>query len=219
MMELQERLNQVTETIEKLQLEKEALEQELQSIEDETREERLHQFNKDVNEYVETVEGLQYNHKTREFVYRSNEGPNLYYSYDVDDKQPLDTVKQDIKHNIHLHRLLKDFDYRFHDYIGIGAEQPNAYTKINFSNERIYGCFELKDDTVQVKIVQYQCWDSSGFSVQLDNTTKIKASTTMDDIYIKIEDSRELKIDEYFTNNVQAMIENVKNYVIKDYDE
>lgn len=218
-MELQERLDQLTEIIERLQAEKEELEHELQIIEDETREERLHQFNKDVNEYVETVDGLTYNHRTREFIYRSNEGPNLYYSYDVDDKQPLDTIKQDIKRNIHLHRLLKDFDYRFHDYIGIGVEQPNAYTKINFSNERIYGCFELKDDTVQVKIVQYQCWDSSGFSVQIDNTTKIKASTTMDDIYIKIEDSRELKIDEYFTNNVQAMIENVKNYTVKDYDE
>jgi len=41
----------------------------------------------------------------------------------------------------------------------------------------------------------------------------------MDDIYIKIEDTRELKTDEYFTENVQAMIENVKNYVIKDYNE
>ena len=41
----------------------------------------------------------------------------------------------------------------------------------------------------------------------------------MDDIYIKIEDARELKADEHFTNNVQAMIKNVKNYVVKDYDE
>ena len=184
-----------------------------------TSEERLHQFNKNVNEYVETVDGLTYNHRTREFVYRSNEGPNLYYSYDVDDKQPLNTVKQDIERNIRLHHLLKDFDYRFHDYIGIGPEQPNAYTKINFSNERIYGRFELHNDRVQVKIVQYQCWDSSGFSVQLDNTTKIKASTTMDDIDIKIEDTRELKADEHFTDNVQAMIENVKSYVVKDHDE
>ena len=79
--------------------------------------------------------------------------------------------------------------------------------------------FKSHDNLVQVKIVQYQCWDSSGFSVQLDNTTKIKASTTMDDIYIKIEDARELKADEHFTNNVQAMIKNVKNYVVKDYDE
>lgn len=218
-MELQEKLNHLSETIDKLQAEKEALEQELQTIEDETREERLYQFNKDVNEYVETVDGLTYNHRTREFVYRSNEGPNLYYSYDVDDKQPLNIVKQDIERNIRLHHLLKDFDYRFHDYIGIGTEQPNAYIKINFSNERIYGRFESHDDLVQVKIVQYRCWDSSGFSVQLDNTTKIKASTTMDDIYIKIEDARELKADEHFTNNVQAMIKNVKNYVVKDYDE
>lgn len=218
-MELQERLNQVTETIEKLQTEKEALEQELQKIEDETREERLHQFNKVVNEYIETVDGLKYNHKTREFNYRSDKGPNIYYSYDVDDKQPLNIVKQDIEHNIRLHDLLKNFDYRFHDYIGVGPEQPNAYTKINFSNERIYGRFELHDDIVQVKIVQYQCWDCSGFAVKLDDTTKIKASTTMDDIYIKIEDTRELKTDEHFTENVQAMIENVKNYVIKDYNE
>lgn len=218
-MELQEKLNQVSETIEKLQAEKEELERELQVIEDETREERIHQFNKDVNEYVETVDGLTYNHRTREFVYHSNEGHNLYYSYDVDNKQSLDIVKQDIERNIRLHHLLKDFDYRFYDYIGIGPEQPNAYTKINFSNERIYGRFELHNDLVQVKIVQYQCWDSSGFSVQLDNTTKIKASTTMDDIYIKIEDARELKADEHFTNNVRTMIENVKNYVVKDYDE
>ena len=218
-MELQEKLNQLSETIDKLQAEKEELEHELQIIEDETREERLHQFNKNVNEYVETVDGLTYNHRTREFVYRSNEGPNLYYSYDVDNKQPLNTVKQDIERNIRLHHLLKDFDYRFHDYIDIGPEQPNAYTKINFSNERIYGRFELHNDRVQVKIVQYQCWDSSGFSVQLDNTTKIKASTTMDDIDIKIEDTRELKADEHFTDNVQAMIENVKSYVVKDHDE
>lgn len=218
-MELHEKLNRVSETIEKLQTEKEKLERELQIIEDETREERLHQFNKTVNEYVETVEGLKYNHKTREFVYRSNEGPNLYYSYDVDDKQSLDIVKQDIERNVRLHHLLKDFDYRFHDYIGIGVEQPNAYTKINFSNERTYGSFELHNNLVHVKIVQYQCWDSSGFSIQLDNTTKIKASTTMDDIYIKIEDTRELKVNEHFTNNVRAMIENVKNYVVKDHDE
>ena len=164
-------------------------------------------------------DGLTYNHRTREFVYHSNEGHNLYYSYDVDNKQSLDIVKQDIERNIRLHHLLKDFDYRFYDYIRIGPEQPNAYTKINFSNERIYGRFELHNDLVQVKIVQYQCWDSSGFSVQLDNTTKIKASTTMDDIYIKIEDARELKADEHFTNNVRTMIENVKNYVVKDYDE
>lgn len=218
-MELQERLNQVTETIDKLQAEKEKLERELQVIEDETRAERLHQFNKAVNEYVETVDGLKYNHKTREFNYRSDKGPNIYYSYDVDDKQPLNIVKQDIERNIRLHDLLKDFDYRFHDYIGIGPEQPNAYTKINFSNERIYGHFELHDNLVQVKIVQYQCWDSSGFAVQLNDTTKIKASTTMDDIYIKIEDSRELKVDEHFTENVQTMIDNVKSYVVKDYDE
>ena len=218
-MELQERLNQVTETIDKLQAEKEKLERELQVIEDETRAERLHQFNKAVNEYVETVDGLTYNHRTRELVYRSNEGPNLYYSYDVDDKQSLDIVKQDIEQNIRLHHLLKDFDYRFHDYIGIGPEQPNAYTKINFSNERIYGHFELQDDLVQVKIVQYQCWDCSGFAIQLNDTTKIKASTTMDDIYIKIEDSRELKVDEHFTENVQTMIDNVKQYVVKDHDE
>lgn len=218
-MELQERLNQVTETIDKLQAEKEKLERELQVIEDETRAERLHQFNKAVNEYVETVDGLKYNHKTREFNYRSDKGPNIYYSYDVDDKQPLNIVKQDIERNIRLHDLLKNFDYRFYDYIGIGPEQPNAYTKINFSNERIYGRFELHNDLVQVKIVQYQCWDSSGFSVQLDDTTKIKASTTMDDIYIKIEDARELKTDEHFTDNVRAMIENVKNYVVKDHDE
>ena len=218
-MELQKKLNQLSETIDKLQAEKEELEHELQIIEDETREERIHQFNKDVNEYVETVDGLTYNHRTREFVYHSNEGHNLYYSYDVDNKQSLDIVKQDIERNIRLHHLLKDFDYRFYDYIGIGPEQPNAYTKINFSNERIYGRFELHNDLVQVKIVQYQCWDSSGFSVQLDNTTKIKASTTMDDIYIKIEDARELKADEHFTNNVRTMIENVKNYVVKDYDE
>lgn len=218
-MELQEKINQLSETIGKLQAEKEELERELQVIEDETREERLRQFNKDVNEYVETVDGLTYNHRTREFVYRSNEGPNIYYSYDVDDKQPLNIVKQDIERNIRLHDLLKNFDYRFHDYISIGPEQPNAYIKINFSNERIYGRFESHDDLVQVKIVQYQCWDSSGFSVQLDNTTKIKASTTMDDIYIKIEDARELKADEHFTNNVRTMIENVKNYVVKDYDE
>lgn len=115
--------------------------------------------------------------------------------------------------------MLKDFDYRFHDYIAIGAEQPNAYTKINFSNERIYGHFELCDNLVQVKIVQYQCWDSSGFSIKVDDTTKIKASTTMDDIYIKIEDSRELKVDEHFADNVQAMIDNVKHYVVKDHDE
>lgn len=218
-MELQEKLNQVSETIEKLQAEKEKLEHELQVIEDETRKERLHQFNKAVNEYVETVDGLKYNHKTREFVYKSDKGPNIYYSYDVDDKQPLDIVKQDIKRNIRLHNLLKDFDYRFHDYIAIGAEQPNAYTKINFSNERIYGHFELCDNLVQVKIVQYQCWDSSGFSIKVDDTTKIKASTTMDDIYIKIEDSRELKVDEHFADNVQAMIDNVKHYVVKDHDE
>lgn len=218
-MELQEKLNQVSETINKLQAEKKELQRELQVIEDETREERRHQFNKAVNKYVETVDGLQYNHKTREFVYRSNKGPNLYYSYDVDDKQSLDIVKQDIERNIRLHDLLKDFDYRFHDYIGIGPEQPNAYTKINFSNEHIYGRFELHDDLVEVKIVQYQCWDSSGFAVQLDNTTKIKASTTMDDIGIKIEDSRELKADEHFTENVQAMIDNVKSYVVKDYSE
>ncbi len=218
-MELQKKLNQLSVTIDKLQAEKEELEHELQIIEDETREERIHQFNKDVNEYVETVDGLTYNHRTREFVYHSNEGHNLYYSYDVDNKQSLDIVKQDIERNIRLHHLLKDFDYRFYDYIGIGPEQPNAYTKINFSNERIYGRFELHNDLVQVKIVQYQCWDSSGFSVQLDNTTKIKASTTMDDIYIKIEDARELKADEHFTNNVRTMIENVKNYVVKDYDE
>ena len=209
-MELQEKLNQLSETIDKLQVEKEELEHELQIIEDETREERLHQFNKDVNEYIETVDGLTYNHRTREFV---------YYSYDVDDKQSLDIVKQDIKRNIRLHDLLKDFDYRFHDYIGIGPEQPNAYTKINFSNERIYGHFELQDDFVQVKIVQYQCWDCSGFAIQLNDTTKIKASTTMDDIYIKIEDSRELKVDEHVTENVQAMIDNVKQYVVKDHDE
>lgn len=218
-MELENKINQLSDTINKLQAEKEALEQELQKIEDETREERLHQFNKAVNEYIETVDGLKYNHKTREFNYRSDKGPNIYYSYDVDDKQPLNIVKQDIERNIRLHDLLKNFDYRFHDYIGIGPEQPNAYIKINFSNERIYGRFESHDDLVQVKIVQYQCWDSSGFSVQLDNTTKIKASTTMDDIYIKIEDARELKADEHFTNNVQAMIKNVKNYVVKDYDE
>ena len=218
-MELQERLNQVTETIEKLQLEKIELEQELQTIEDETREERLHQFNKAVNEYVETVEGLKYNHKTREFNYRSDKGPDIYYSYDVDDKQPLNIVKQDIERNIRLHDLLKDFDYRFRDYIGIGPEQPNAYTKINFSNERIYGHFELHDNLVQVKIVQYQCWDSSGFAIQLNDTTKIKASTTMDDISIKIEDSRELKVDEHFTENVQTMIDNVKSYIVKDYCE
>lgn len=218
-MELENKINQLSETIDKLQAEKEALEQELQKIEDETREERLHQFNKAVNEYVETVDGLKYNHKTREFNYRSDKGPNIYYGYDVDDKQPLNIVKQDIERNIRLHDLLKDFDYRFHDYIGIGPKQPNAYTKINFSNERIYGRFELHDDIVQVKIVQYQCWDCSGFAVKLDDTTKIKASTTMDDIYIKIEDTRELKADEHFTKNVQAMIENVKNYVIKDYNE
>ena len=218
-MELQERLNQVTETIKKLQLEKIGLEHDLQVIEDETRAERLHQFNKAVNKYVETVDGLKYNHKTREFNYRSDKGPNIYYSYDVDDKQPLNIVKQDIERNIHLHDLLKDFDYRFHDYIGIGPEQPNAYTKINFSNERIYGHFELHDNLVQVKIVQYQCWDSSGFTVQLNDTTKIKASTTMDDIYIKIEDSRELKVDEHFTENVQTMINNVKSYIVKDYCE
>lgn len=93
-MELQEKLNHLSETIDKLQAEKETLEQELQTIEDETREERLYQFNKDVNEYVETVDGLTYNHRTREFVYRSNEGPNLYYSYDVDDKQPLRIYSQ-----------------------------------------------------------------------------------------------------------------------------
>lgn len=218
-MELQERLNQVTETIKKLQLEKIGLEHDLQVIEDETRAERLHQFNKAVNEYVETVDGLKYNHKTREFNYRSDKGPNIYYSYDVDDKQPLNIIKQDIERNIRLHDLLKDFDYRFHDYIGIGPEQPNAYTKINFSNERIYGHFELHDNLVQVKIVQYQCWDSSGFAVQLNDTTKIKASTTMDDIYIKIEDSRELKVDEHFTENVQTMIDNVKSYIVKDYCE
>lgn len=218
-MELEKKINQLSETIDKLQAEKEELERELQVIEDETREERLHQFNKAVNEYVETVNGLKYNHKTREFNYRSDKGPNIYYSYDVDDKQPLHIVKQDIEHNIRLHDLLKDFDYRFHDYIGIGPEQPNAYTKINFSNERIYGHFELHDDLVEVKIVQYQCWDSSGFAVQLDNTTKIKASTTMDDIGIKIEDSRGLKVDEHFTENVQAMIDNVKSYVVKDYSE
>lgn len=218
-MELQERLNQVTKTIEKLQAEKEKLERELQVIEDETREERLHQFNKEINKYVETVDGLKYNHKTKEFVYNSNNGPKLYYRYDVDDKQPPNIVKQDIERNIRLHDLLKDFDYRFYDYIGIEPEQPNAYTKINFSNERIYGHFELHDDLVEVKIVQYQCWDSSGFAVQLDNTTKIKASTTMDDIGIKIEDSRELKADEHFTENVQAMIDNVKSYVVKDYSE
>lgn len=218
-MELQEKRNHLSETIDKLQAEKEALEQELQTIEDETREERLYQFNKDVNEYVETVDGLTYNHRTREFVYRSNEGPNLYYSYDVDDKQPLNIVKQDIERNIRLHHLLKDFDYRFHDYIGIGTEQPNAYIKINFSNERIYGHFELHDNLVQVKIIQYQCWDSSGFAVQLNDTTKIKASTTMDDIGIKIEDSRELKVDEYFTENVQTMIDNIKSYIVKDYCE
>lgn len=218
-MELQEKINQLSETIGKLQAEKEELERELQVIEDETREERLRQFNKDVNEYVETVDGLTYNHRTREFVYRSNEGPNLYYRYDIDDKQSLDIVKQNIERNIRLHHLLKDFDYRFHDYIGIGVEQPNAYTKINFSNERIYGSFELKDNAVQIKIVQYQCWDSSGFSVQLNDTTKIKASTTMDDISIKIEDSRELKVDKHFTKNVQAMIDNVKNYIVKDYCE
>lgn len=134
-MELQEKLNQVSETIEKLQAEKEELERELQVIEDETREERIHQFNKDVNEYVETVDGLTYNHRTIEFVYHSNEGHNLYYSYDVDNKQSLDIVKQDIERNIRLHHLLKDFDYRFYDYIGIGPEQPNAYTKINFSSQ------------------------------------------------------------------------------------
>lgn len=118
-----------------------------------------------------------------------------------------------------MHHLLKDFDYRFHDYIGIGTEQPNAYIKINFSNERIYGHFELHDNLVQVKIIQYQCWDSSGFAVQLNDTTKIKASTTMDDIGIKIEDSRELKVDEHFTENVQTMIDNVKSYIVKDYCE
>ena len=218
-MELENKINQLSKTIEKLQAEKETLERELQVIEDETREERLHQFNKAINEYVETVDGLKYNHKTREFNYRSDKGPNIYYSYDVDDKQSLNIVKQDIERNIRLHDLLKDFDYRFHDYIGIGPEQPNAYTKINFSNERIYGHFELHDNLVQVKIVQYQYWDSSGFAIQLNDTTKIKASTTMDDISIKIEDSRELKVDEHFTENVQAMIDNVKSYIVKDYNE
>ena len=41
----------------------------------------------------------------------------------------------------------------------------------------------------------------------------------MDDIGIKIEDSRELKVDEHFTENVQTMIDNVKSYIVKDYCE
>lgn len=48
---------------------------------------------------------------------------------------------------------------------------------------------------------------------------KIKASTTIDDMGIKIEDAQELKVDEHFTKNVQAMINNVKRYVIKNYNE
>lgn len=217
-MELQERLNQVTETIEKLQLEKIELEHDLRVIRDEEREEQFRQFKKDVKELVEMIDGLRYNRETADFIYDPDNGPRIYYHYDVGDK-PIDIVQQDIERNIRLHDLLKDFNYTFYDYIRVGTEQPNAYTKIYFSGERIYGCFEPKDDAIKVQIVQYQCWDPSGLAVQLDETTKIKAYASVDDIDIKIEDSRELKADEHFAENVRAMIDNVKSYVVKGHGE
>lgn len=217
-MELQERLNQVTETIEKLQLEKIELEHDLRVIRDEEREEQFRQFEKDVKELVEMIDGLRYNRETADFIYDSDNGPRIYYYYDVGDK-PIDIVQQDIERNICLHDLLKDFNYTFYNYGSISAEQSNAYNKVYFSNERIYGSFELHGDIVQVKIVQYQRIDSSGFSIQLDSTTKIKACTMMDDTDIKIEDSRELKADEHFAENVRAMIDNVKSYVVEGHDE
>lgn len=218
-MELQERLNQVTETIEKLQREKTELEHDLRVVRDEEREEQFRQFKKDVEETVEMIDGLRYKRETAEFIYGSEDGPRIYYRYDVDDKQSFDIVKQNIENNIRLHHLLKDFDYTFRNYGDISSECPNAYNKIYFSGERIYGSFELHGDKVQAKIVQYQCWDPSGFAIQLDDTTKIKACAMVDDIDIKIEDIRELQADEHFTENVQAMIEHVKSYVVKDHDE
>lgn len=218
-MELQERLNQVTETIEKLQREKTELEHDLRVVRDEEREEKFRQFKKDVEEAVEMIDGLRYKRETAEFIYGSEDGPRIYYRYDVDDKQSFDIVKQSIENNIRLHHLLKDFDYTFRAYGDISSECPNAYNKIYFSGERIYGSFELHGDKVQAKIVQYQCWDPSGFAIQLDDTTKIKACAMVDDIDIKIEDIRELQADEHFTENVQSMIDNVKNYVVKDHDE
>ena len=108
-----------------------------------------------------------------------------------------------------------DRSTKYRTFITLTKEPPTKETLA----ERIYGHFELHDNLVQVKIIQYQCWDSSGFAIQLNDTTKIKASTTMDDIGIKIEDSRELKVDEHFTENVQTMIDNVKSYIVKDYCE
>lgn len=218
-MELQERLNQVTETIEKLQREKIELEHDLQVIRNEELEERDRQFKKDVKELVEMIDGLRYNRETADFIYDSDNGPRIYYYYDVGDKQPIDIVQRDIERNIRLHDLLKDFNYTFYNYGSISSEQSNAYNKVYFSNERIYGSFELHGDIVQVQIVQYQCWDPSGLAVQLDETTKIKAYASVDDIDIKIEDSRELKADERFAENVRAMIDNVKSYVVKDHDK
>ena len=218
-MELQERLNQVTETIEKLQIEKIELEHDLQVIRNKELEERDRQFEKDVKELVETIDGLRYNRETADFIYDSDDGPRIYYYYDVGDKQPIDIVQKDIERNIRLHGLLKGFNYTFGNYGSISSEQSNAYNKVYFSNERIYGNFELHGDIVQVKIVQYQCWDPSGLAIQLDDTTKIKAYASVDDIDIKIEDSRELKADEHFAENVRAMIDNVKSYVVKEHDE
>ena len=119
-----------------------------------------------------------------------------------------------LKRNIHMHNLLKNFDYEFDEDAWDYKHKDHPYNKIYFSGERIYGSFYQKDDYIDTKIVAYNCWDNEGFAIQIDNTVTVQASTLMDDIDIEVVDSRHLKDDDTFEDQVREMIANVKSYVI-----
>lgn len=220
-MDLQEQITQLSNQINKLQTEKQLLEIKIQNLEEQDLEFQINNFKQEIdtnvrkiNADIKMTNALRYDHESEEFIYDPGFGPAIYYSYEFGDNQSIYEVIATLKRNIHLHNLLKNFDYEFDEDTWDNKHKDRPYNKIYFSGERIYGCFYQKDDYIDTKIVAYNCWDNKGFAIQIDDTVTVQANTLMNDIDIEVVDSRHLKDDNTFEDQVREMIANVKSYVI-----
>ena len=220
-MNLQEQITQLSNQINKLQTEKQLLEIKIQNLEEQDLEFQINNFKQEIdtnvrkiNADIKMTNALRYDHESEEFIYDPGFGPAIYYSYEFGDNQSIYEVIATLKRNIHLYNLLKNFDYEFNTDAWINKHKDRPYNKIYFSGEHIYGSFYQKDDYIDTKIVAYNCWDNEGFTIQIDDTVTVQASTLMDDIDIEVVDSRHLKDDDTFDDQVREMIANVKSYVI-----
>ena len=103
-----------------MQTEKQLLEIKIQNLEEQDLEFQINNFKQEIdtnvrkiNADIKMTNALRYDHESEEFIYDPGFGPAIYYSYEFGDNQSIYEVIATLKRNIHLHNLLKNFDYEF----------------------------------------------------------------------------------------------------------